>query len=89
MLAARLSELARPAGTERRQRVAHGDSRGYRVANDASPIGAKDFPKISSTFVRPIERAFSVAPPGLDWSYSADPRLTPWATILRHSVAYK
>jgi hypothetical protein len=91
MLAAGLSALARLAGTEGRQAVAHGASRGDHVANNTSPGGAKGLGRMFSKFVRrvPIEWTLSVAPSGLGWFYSPDPRLSPWATILRHSVAYK
>jgi hypothetical protein len=91
ILAAGLTALARIVGAERRQPVAHGVSRGYHVANNTSPVGAKCPGKMFPTFVRgvPIEWTLSVAPSGLGWFYSSDPRPTPWATILRHSVAYK
>jgi hypothetical protein len=42
MLAAELSALAQSAGAERRQMVAHGASRGYRVENVTSPGGATE-----------------------------------------------
>ena len=35
------------------------------------------------------ESGFSVAPPGLEKMDTPNPRLTPWATIFRHSVAAK
>jgi hypothetical protein len=86
-----LSALARIVGAERRQPVAHGVSRGYPVTNNTSPVGAKGPRRVFSTFVRrvSIEWTLSVAPSGLGWFYSSDPRLTPWATILRRSATYK
>ena len=37
-----ISALTRHTGAERRQMVAHGDSRGYRSADVTSPVGAKE-----------------------------------------------
>jgi hypothetical protein len=42
MLAAGLSALVQSAGAERRQMLAHGASRGYRVENITSPGGATE-----------------------------------------------
>ena len=88
--AAGLTALA-CTGTECRQKVAHGVSRGYRVENIASPGGAKEFVGSIFAFVCRASDWGCLQPPllGLDLFYSINPRLTPWAAILRHSVAFK
>ena len=42
LLAAGLSALAHPVGTECREMVAHGVSHGYCAVNILSPVGAKE-----------------------------------------------
>jgi hypothetical protein len=86
MLAAGLSALARLAGTECRQAVAHGASRGDWITEKASP-GA------SEEIFQPVSESVTMKHlpplPGLGLCCTSDPRLSPWATALRHSVAYK
>ena len=82
ILRAPFPTAAHSAGAERRQRVAHGVSRGFRVAKRQSPGGATEGSVrgwASSHFLPPL--------PGLGFSGNAIPRLTPWATICRCSAA--
>ncbi len=80
---------ANMAGTECRQMVAHGASRGYGVGRISSPGGAKEFSRLDLSFGhRTLFMGQCLSPlPGLGWFGSLDPRLAPWATICRHAVA--
>lgn len=82
---------AASSGAERRQKVAHAARHGYQVTKTSSPGGAEDSGGIFHMCMRcvSIERMFSIALPGLDWFYSRDPRLAPWANLCRHAVASK
>ncbi len=66
-----------PVAAEQRQKVAHGVSRGYCVANPQAPEGRQILQGIQ-TFFRPS---------GACASRTSFPRLTPWATVYRNSVA--
>ena len=73
---------AHSSGAERRQRVAHGVSRGFPRAKRQSPGGATEGSVrggASLHFLPPL--------PGLGSVADAIPRLTPWATIWRCSAA--
>lgn len=82
---------AASSGAERRQKVAHAARHGYQVTKTSSPGEAEDSVEIFPAFMRcvSIERMFSIAPSGLDWFYSRDPRLSPRANLCRHDVASK
>jgi len=91
ILAARVSALVHCSGAERRQTVAHGATRGSGVKNITSPGGAKR--RFGSSLVCGceliVESRFLPPLPGLGLICARDPRLAPWATVLRHSMAIR
>src|SRR6266498_1498537 len=66
----------KPLAAEQRQKVAHGASRGGAALKGKSRGAAKE---LLVLFLSPL--------PGLRPHCAALPRLTPWATLCRHSVA--
>jgi len=88
-LAAVLSAFAQSAGTECRQKVAHGVSRGHRVGDFVSPGGAKEsvYSFLAFGCCIAIARRFLSPLPGLGYFWAFDPRLAPWATHWRCSAA--
>src|SRR5438034_509454 len=88
------------SGTECRQKVAHGVSRGFDGRNTMSPGGAKEsscahWRNLSGTsngirrigMSTPALDLFLSPLPGLDLFLRVFPRLTPWATFCRRSAA--
>jgi len=76
------------AGAERREKVAHGVSRGIAAENRTSPGGASENKSHSVSRLRGLRIRLIVSPlRGLDLLLHAVPRLTPWATIYRRYAA--
>src|SRR2546429_7515694 len=86
-LAAALGAIAQAAGAERREKVAHGVSRGIAAEKRTSPGGASENKSHFVTFVWFACSFKSFAPPGLIAFGDAVPRLTPWATVYRRYAA--
>jgi len=75
-------------GAERREKVAHGVSRGIAAGNRTSPGGASENKSHSVSCLRGLRVRLIVSPlPGLVAFRNAVPRLTPWATIYRRYAA--
>ncbi|PYJ97362.1 MAG: hypothetical protein DME23_15920 [Verrucomicrobia bacterium] len=88
ILAAALSALAHAAGAERREKVAHGVSRGFRGSNTSSPGGASENKSHSVTILCGLRVRLILSPlTGLVAFGNAVPRLTPWASIYRRYAA--
>ena len=79
------------AGAERRQKLAHGTSRGFIYEKNSSPGGAKETGGWICALAGRVFLVGNLLSPltGLDLLSYADPRLTPWATVCRHSVAFQ
>jgi|SRR2546429_824626 len=79
---------AREAGAERREKVAHGVSRGIAAEKRTSPGGALENKSHSVTRLRGLRVRLILSPlPGLVAFGNVVPRLTPWATVYRRYAA--
>ena len=76
------------AGAERREKVAHGVSRGIAAENRTSPGGASENKSHSVSCLRGLRVRLIVSSLlGLVAFGNAVPRLAPWATIYRRYAA--
>jgi hypothetical protein len=73
--------IAGVKAAEQRAGIAHSGSYGLQCPNfHQAPVGAKENHHLNTHFFRPIR--------GLNHFANMFPRLSPWAIIARHSVAY-